>query len=96
MHHTNIEIWRETVCLRKQALGHKIGTFIWHVFQSTAHAHHIAEIPGMWAACWKEKPTSAMDSNKHKTGLEQSHQMPSHYSFQSKSAKWWKKLFFYS
>jgi hypothetical protein len=56
----------------------------------------MAEIPGLGEACGMGKPSSAMDSNKHKTSLEQSHQMPSHYSFQSKSVKWWKKFFFYS
>ena len=32
--------------------------------------------------------------NKYKTGVDRSNQMLSYYSFERKTIKWWKKLFF--
>ena len=34
-------------------------------------------------------------SCKHKTGVDRSDQMLSYYAFESKTIKWWKKLFFH-
>jgi len=36
-----------------------------------------------------------MDYNKYKTGVDRSDQMLSYYSFERKTIKWWKKLFFH-
>ena len=33
--------------------------------------------------------------NKYKTGVDRSDQMLSYYSFERKTIKWWKKLFFH-
>jgi hypothetical protein len=36
-----------------------------------------------------------LDYNKYKTGVDRSDQMLSYYSFERKTIKWWKKLFFH-
>ena len=36
-----------------------------------------------------------LDYNKYKTGVDRSDQMLSHYSFERKTIKWWKKLSFH-
>ena len=43
----------------------------------------------------KIKPAAALDHNKYKTGVDRSDQMLSYYSFERKTVKWWKKLFFH-
>jgi maltodextrin utilization protein YvdJ len=40
------------------------------------------------------KPAAVLDYNKYKTGVDRSDQMLSYYSFERKTIKWWKKLFF--
>jgi len=40
------------------------------------------------------KPSAMLDYNKYKTGVDRSDQMLSYYSFERKTIKWWKKLFF--
>jgi hypothetical protein len=51
--------------------------------ESPSEAHH------------KIKPAAALDHNKYKTGVDRSDQMLSYYSFERKTVKWWKKLFFH-
>jgi hypothetical protein len=42
----------------------------------------------------KMKPSAVLNYNTYKTGVDGSDQMLSHYSFERKKIKWWKKLFF--
>jgi maltodextrin utilization protein YvdJ len=43
----------------------------------------------------KTKPLAVMNYNKYKIGVEKLDQLLAYYSFQRKSVKWWKKLFFH-
>jgi hypothetical protein len=54
----------------------------------------MVETPASRGAHQKTKPSAVLDCNKYKIGVDKSDQMLSYYSFQRKSFKWWKKLFF--
>jgi hypothetical protein len=41
------------------------------------------------------KPAAMLDYNKYKTGVDRSAQILPYYSFERKTIKWWKKLFFH-
>ena len=53
----------------------------------------LVEAPSSRAAHQKIKPVAVLDYNKYKTGVDRSDQM-SYYSFERKTIKWGKKLFF--
>jgi hypothetical protein len=55
----------------------------------------MVETPASRGAHQKTKPSAVLDYNKCKIGVDKSDQMLSYYSFQRKSVKWWKKLFFH-
>jgi hypothetical protein len=41
------------------------------------------------------KPAAVVSYNNSKAGVDRMDQMTSYYSFNRKTVKWWKKLFFY-
>jgi hypothetical protein len=55
----------------------------------------MVETPASRGAHQKTKPSAVLDYNKYKICVDKSDQMLSYYSFQRKSVKWWKKLFFH-
>jgi len=63
-------------------------------FLTTAHEDVLAAAPSSRGAHQKMKPSAVLDYNKYKTGVDRSDQMLSYYSFERKTIKWWKKLFF--
>ena len=63
-------------------------------FLTTAHEDVLVEAPSSRAAHRKIKPAAVLDY-KYKTGVDRSDQMLSYYSFERKTIKWWKKLFFH-
>jgi len=64
-------------------------------FLTTAHEDVLVEAPSSMGAHHKIKPAAVLDYCKHKTGVDRSDQMLSYYAFESKTIKWWKKLFFH-
>ncbi|UYV79753.1 hypothetical protein LAZ67_18000564, partial [Cordylochernes scorpioides] len=65
---------------------------------STAHDH--AMIPVTKKARKSDqsltmKPAAVLDYNKHKAGVDRSDQLLPYYSFQRRTMKWWKRLFFH-
>jgi hypothetical protein len=60
-------------------------------FLTSAHEDEIVEAP-----LSRGTPTTVLDYNKYKTGVDRSDQMLSYYSFERKMIKWWKKLSFIS
>jgi hypothetical protein len=62
---------------------------------TTAHEEVLVEAPSSRGAHLKIEPAAVLDYNKYKTGVDRSDQMLSYYSFQRKTIKWWKKLFFH-
>ena len=64
-------------------------------FLTTAHEDALVEAPSSRGAYRKIKPAAVLDYNKYKTGVDRSNQMLSYYSFERKTIKWWKKLFFH-
>ena len=63
-------------------------------FLTTAHEDVLVAAPSSRGAHQKMKPSAVLDYNKYKTGVDRSDQMLSYYSFERKTIKWWKKLFF--
>jgi hypothetical protein len=63
-------------------------------FLTTAHEDVLVEAPLSRGAHRKIKPAAVLAYNKYKTGVDRSDQMLSYYSFERKTIKWWKKLFF--
>jgi hypothetical protein len=63
--------------------------------QSTAHDDQMVETPASRGSHQKKKPSAVVDYNKYEIGVDKSDQMLSYYSFERKSVKWWKKLFFH-
>ncbi|KAJ4427097.1 hypothetical protein ANN_24712 [Periplaneta americana] len=61
---------------------------------STAHDDHIVQTTSK-GEHQKIKPIAVVDYNKFKIGVDKSDRMLSYYSFQRKSLKWWKRLFFH-
>ncbi|KAJ4429276.1 hypothetical protein ANN_26279 [Periplaneta americana] len=61
---------------------------------STAHDDHIVQTTSK-GEHQKIKPIAVVDYNKFKIGVDKYDQMLSYYSFQRKSLKWRKKLFFH-
>jgi maltodextrin utilization protein YvdJ len=55
----------------------------------------MVETPASRGAHQKTRPSAVLDYNKYKIGVDKSDQMLLYYSFQRKSVKWWKKLFFH-
>ena len=64
-------------------------------FLTTAHEDVLVEAPLSRGAHGKIKPAAVLAYNKYKTGANRSDQMLSYYSFERKTIKWWKKLFFH-
>ena len=64
-------------------------------FLTTAHEDVLVEAPLSRGAHRKIKPAAVLAYNKYKTGVDRSDQMLSYYSFERKTIKWWKKLFFH-
>ena len=62
---------------------------------TTAHDDNTLEMPRSRGAHQKTKPEAVVQYNKYKIGVDKSDQLLSYYSFQRKSVKWWKKLFFH-
>lgn len=62
---------------------------------TTANNDTMVELPRTRGDHQKTKPSAVADYNKYKIGVDKSDQMLSYYSFQRKSVKWWKKLFFH-
>jgi hypothetical protein len=60
---------------------------------STAHGTVIEE-PDSRGVQEKQKLYAVMEYNENKIDVSKSDQMLPHYSFEGKSIKWWKKLFF--
>ncbi|UYV82044.1 PGBD5 [Cordylochernes scorpioides] len=68
---------------------------VWMI--STVHDHQMVEVmgrPGLSQAPIF-KPQVVLDYNKNKIGVDRSDQMLSYYSFDQRTMKWWKKLFFH-
>jgi hypothetical protein len=63
-------------------------------FLTTAHEDVFVAAPSSRGAHKKMKPSAVLDYNKYKTSVDRSDQMLSYYSFERKTIKWWKKLFF--
>ena len=64
-------------------------------FLTTAHEDVLVEAPLSRGAHRKIKPAAVLAYKKYnKTGVDRSDQMLSYYSFERKTIKWWKKLFF--
>jgi hypothetical protein len=63
-------------------------------FLTSAHQDETVEAPSS-RGTHKIKPTTVLDYNKYKTGVDRSDQMLSYYSLERKTIKWWKKLFFH-
>jgi hypothetical protein len=61
---------------------------------TTAHEDVLLEAPSSRGAHCKIKLAAVLDYNMYKTGVDRSDQMLSYYSFERKTIKWWKKLFF--
>jgi hypothetical protein len=59
-------------------------------FPTSAHEDEIVEAPSS-----RGTPTTMLDYNKYKTGVDRSDQMLSYYSFERKTIKWWKRVFFH-
>jgi hypothetical protein len=55
----------------------------------------MVETPVLRGAHQNTKPSAVWDYNKYKIGVDKPDQMLPYYSFQRKSVKWWKKLFFH-
>jgi len=64
-------------------------------FLTTVHEDVLVEAPSSMGNHHKIKPAAVLDFNKRKTGVDRSDQMSSYYSFESKTIKCWKKLFFH-
>jgi hypothetical protein len=64
-------------------------------FLTTAHEDVLVEAALSRGTHRKIKPAAVLPYNKYKTGVDRSDQMLSYYSFERKTIKWWKKLFFY-
>jgi len=64
-------------------------------FLTTAQEDVLVEAPLSRGAHHKIKPAAVLAYNKYKTGVDRSDQMLSYYSFERKTMKWWKKLFFH-
>jgi hypothetical protein len=62
---------------------------------SSAHSSGMAKALAYRGQHQKTNPTTIMDYNIHKTGVNKSDQMLAYYSFQRKSVKWWMKVFFH-
>jgi hypothetical protein len=62
-------------------------------FLTTVHEDVLVEV-SLRGAHHKIKPSSVLDYNMYKTGVNRSDQMLSCYSFQRKTIKWWKIHFF--
>ncbi|UYV82045.1 PGBD5 [Cordylochernes scorpioides] len=68
---------------------------VWMI--STVHDHQMVEVmgrPGLSQAPIF-KPQVVLDYNKNKIGVDRSDQMLSYNSFDQRTMKWWKKLFFH-
>jgi len=63
-------------------------------FLTTAHEDVLVEAPLPRGAHRKIKPAAVL-AYKYKTGVDRSYQMLSYYSFERKTIKWWKILFFH-
>jgi hypothetical protein len=61
---------------------------------TNVHEDEIDEAPSS-GKHHKIRPTTVLDYNKYKTGVDRSDQMLSYYSFERKMIKWRKKLFFH-
>jgi len=64
-------------------------------FLTSAQEDELVEASSLKWAHHKIKPTAVLDCSKCKTGVDRSDQMLSYYSFERKTIKWWKKLFFH-
>ena len=64
-------------------------------FLTTAHEDALVAAPSSRGAHHKMKPSAVLDYNRYKTGVDRSDQMLYYYSFERKTIKWWKKLFFH-
>jgi len=64
-------------------------------FLTTDHEDVLVDAPSSRGAHHKIKLATVLDYNKYKTGVDRSDQMLSHYSFDRKTIKWCKKLFFH-
>ena len=64
-------------------------------FPTSAQEDELVEASSLKWAYHKIKPTIVLDCSKYKTGVDRSDQILSYYSFERKTIKWWKKLFFH-
>jgi hypothetical protein len=55
------------------------------LFLTTDHEDILVDTPSSRGAYHKIKPAAVLDYNKHKTGVDRSEQMLSHYSFERKT-----------
>jgi len=62
-------------------------------FLTTAYEVVLVDTPLSRGAHHTTKPAALLDYNKYKTGVDRSDQVLSHYLFERKTIKWWKKLF---
>jgi hypothetical protein len=63
-------------------------------FLTSAHEDEIVGAPSS-RGTHKIKPTAVLDYSEYKTGVDRLDQMLLYYSFERKTIKWWKKLFFH-
>jgi hypothetical protein len=61
-------------------------------FLTTAYEVVLVDTPLSRGAHHTTKPAAVLDYKKYKTGVDRSDQMLSHYLFERKKIKWWKKL----
>jgi hypothetical protein len=62
---------------------------------STVHDDRMVDAPASKGAHEKTKLLAVVDYNKYRIGADKLDQLLTYYSFQKKSVKWWKKLFFH-
>jgi hypothetical protein len=63
-------------------------------FLTSAHEDEIVEAPSS-RGTHKITPPAVLDYSKCQAGMDRSDQVLSHYSFEIKTIKWWKKLSFH-
>ena len=76
-------------------LGHQVEGHPQCLFPSHADEDVLVEALSSRGAHHKIKPAAVLDYNKYKASVDRSDQMLSYYSFERKTIKCWKKLFFH-